>query len=84
MNEINGSLVLQLNPLKNPDGNYKVAEFQVSVPLPDGSYKALNWIPISGKFEIPEDSGIDKVSVAEGKRPVQVQFRSGEGVAPAL
>lgn len=84
LNEINGSFVLQLNPLKNPDGNYKVAEFQVSVPLPDGSFKTLNWSPISGKFEIPEDSGIDKVSVAEGKRPVQVQFRSGEGIASSL
>ncbi len=84
LNEINGSLVLQLNPLKNVDGSYKAAEFQVSVPLPDGSFKALNWNPISGKFEIPEDSGIDKVSVAEGKKPVQVQFRSGEGVASSL
>lgn len=84
MHEINGFFVLQLNPLKNTDGSYKASEFQVSVPLSDGSFKKLNWIPISEKFEIPEDSGIDKISVREGKNPLQIQFRSGGNITSSI
>ena len=78
--ENDGSVILQLNPLRNVDGSYKATDFQVSVPLSDGSFKALGWMPISDKFQISEDSGIDKMSVVNGTKAIQVQFRSGETI----
>ncbi|MBL7996781.1 NCS1 family nucleobase:cation symporter-1 [bacterium] len=84
MHEINGAIMLQLNPLLNPDGSNKAAEFQVSVPLNDGSRKALGWIPILNKFQLPEDPEIDKGSLAAGKKPVVVQFRTGETIKSSI
>ncbi|MBL7961774.1 NCS1 family nucleobase:cation symporter-1 [bacterium] len=84
MNEINGAITLQLNPLLNPDGSIKATDFQVSVPLSDGSVKPLGWIPISNTFQLPEESAIDKGSLTAGKKPVQVQFRAGDTIRSSV
>lgn len=84
MNENNGTFVLQLNSLKNVDGSYKAKEFQVSFPLSDGSFKTLDWVPISEKFQFPEDSGIDKAALSNGNKNVQVQFRNGEALQSSI
>ncbi|KAB2880597.1 NCS1 family nucleobase:cation symporter-1 [bacterium] len=84
MNQINGAITLQLNPLLNPDGSKKAAEFQVSVPLSDGSVKSLDWMPISDEFQLPEDSEINKGSVSSGKKTVQVQFRTGDTIKSSV
>ncbi len=71
-------VALQVNPLKNVDGSFKAAEYQISVPAGDLSYKPLGWKAVSAGSEmIPNESGIDKASVLSGKLPVRVQLRNG-------
>jgi cytosine/uracil/thiamine/allantoin permease len=73
------SLTLQINPLRNVDGTFKATEFQISVPLADGSYKALGWQSVTTMDPvIGSEPGIDHALVMAGKKSIHVQFRNGE------
>jgi cytosine/uracil/thiamine/allantoin permease len=73
----NGSLEIQLTPLKNVQGKYKAGEFQISVPASSGEKKELGWQDITDNtviFSLP-DSIIDEKSIITKEKTVDVKFR---------
>jgi len=75
------NLDVHLSPLKNLQGNYKASEFRVTVPLPNGENKTLDWQilnPATPTFPLSA-SGLDAQAVIRGEKTVGVQFRYGSG-----
>lgn len=77
LRDVSGTPVVYLNPLRDAGGQPKVAEFQLSVPMPDGTSKPLGWNSMEESLVIPDESGYDKAAVLEGTKSVEVTFRKG-------
>lgn len=73
----NGTLEIQLNPLKNEQGSFKANEFRVSVPTKSGKKKHLAWKEFNPESNIFSLTGteIDKTAVLTSGEPVDLQFR---------
>ncbi len=82
----NGSLEIQLTPLKNIQGKYKANEYQISVPTSAGEERKLGWQKITDNtevFSLP-DSLVDEKSIIEQGKTIEVQFRKISGHSTIL
>lgn len=74
------SLLLQLTPIRDLDGNFKATEYQVIIPTSSGEMKALGWSTLTDGAVIPlQNVGADEAfTIADGS-VVEVQFRRPAG-----
>ncbi len=73
----NGTLEIQLTPLKNVHGNYKADEFQVSIPTTSGEKKALDWQQLNSETSVfpLTGTGINEQALLTKGATVEVRFR---------
>lgn len=80
LSETDGNLSLQLNPIKDKDGNIKASEAQLTIPTTGEDFQT-NWIPTSGNLDaIPVErlvQNIDSEGLSSGDKKLKVQFRAG-------
>jgi cytosine/uracil/thiamine/allantoin permease len=82
LSEEDGALLLQLNPIKDKDGNIKASESQLTIPTTGEDFQT-SWIPTSGNLaSIPVNrltQDADVQALVSGKKQMKVQFRAVEG-----
>jgi len=73
----NGTLEIQLSPLKNVNGNFKADEFRISVQTSEGELEALEWQKFSESTAVISlpDSGVDEQAIITQAITVDVKFR---------
>ena len=85
---VNDAVMLDLNPLKDVDGNIKAQEFQVAIRQPDTGeqavYKALSWRPLGpfNNVDITTLASLNGADLANLENPIKVTFRMSDPLKP--
>ncbi len=78
----NGQPELQLNPLRTKDGQFKATEYQLTLPMADGTSQEMGWQSLTENaltITNLHEMGVDDAGLSNGSKVAEAQFRVASG-----